>query len=273
MARFFLSVVTSVLMLAGYVCFATDEVTPNEPETQISYPLDNVSFLAATEGAFMLMRQDGLSPTPFSENVIGDVTTIYMVHQWAPETELTQYDHAFVELTDLISQEKLISPADTKSFPTLYGLFCLRELLPEAVGKKIVLPSSFNGLPSLGEPPRKEEVTTVANYISYIFPYTFCKKIEVLKNEAKGNTAENNHLMYDIALYNLRFAAQYQLLSDPSLERFIDQANNRLFIEFIEDHWPGISAASKERICTDPVIKVWLSKWEEKVTRAEHSQP
>ena len=267
MLKFLSSIFLSLTVITTTI--PAQELIPDAPATE-QEAMIGISNFAATEGAMYLSLYYTV-PENFRLALMADsiISYTYPVVETChnnPEFQ-AKYEETFIKLAQLINsnKQKLIKAGIRfDGFSIDLSMQALKSMLPDEY--KELIPGDELDLSEPEEALSPPEML-VANYLCYVEGESFIKSVDLLEAmlQNRPNKQEINRQVIDIVKDDWRTAAQYQLVLDPTLKTFAEHETNAIFIECMTQTWNYIPEDVKKDILSDPLLKTWIEKWQERL--------
>ena len=267
MLKFLSSIFLSLTVITTTI--PAQELIPDAPATE-QEAMIGISNFAATEGAMYLSLYYTV-PENFRLALMADSIISYtypLVETCHNNPEFrAKYEETFIKLAQLINsnKQKLIKAGIRfDGFSIDLSMQALKSMLPDEY--KELIPGDELDLSEPEEALSPPEML-VANYLCYVEGESFIKSVDLLEAmlQNRPNKQEINRQVIDIVKDDWRTAAQYQLVLDPTLKTFAEHETNAIFIECMTQTWNYIPEDVKKDILSDPLLKTWIEKWQERL--------
>lgn len=267
MLKFLSSIFLSLTVITTTI--PAQELIPDAPATE-QEAMIGISNFAATEGAMYLSLYytvpENFRLALMADSIISYTYPLVETCHNNPEFQ-AKYEETFIKLAQLINsnKQKLIKAGIRfDGFSIDLSMQALKSMLPDEY--KELIPGDELDLSEPEEALSPPEML-VANYLCYVEGESFIKSVDLLEAmlQNRPNKQEINRQVIDIVKDDWRTAAQYQLVLDPTLKTFAEHETNAIFIECMTQTWNYIPEDVKKDILSDPLLKTWLEKWQERL--------
>lgn len=267
MLKFLSSIFLSLTVITTTI--PAQELIPDAPATE-QEAMIGISNFAATEGAMYLSLYytvpENFRLALMADSIISYTYPLVETCHNNPEFQ-AKYEETFIKLAQLINsnKQKLIKAGIRfDGFSIDLSMQALKSMLPDEY--KELIPGDELDLSEPEEALSPPEML-VANYLCYVEGESFIKSVDLLEAmlQNRPNKQEINRQVIDIVKDDWRTAAQYQLVLDPTLKTFAEHETNAIFIECMTQTWNYIPEDVKKDILSDPLLKTWIEKWQERL--------
>ena len=267
MLKFLSSIFLSLAVMT--TTMPAQELIPDAPATE-QEAMIGISNFAAINGALYLSLNytvpENFRLALMADSIISYTYPLVETCHNNPEFQ-AKYEETFIKLAQLINsnKQKLIKAGIRfDGFSIDLSMQALKSMLPDEY--KELIPGDELDLSEPEEALSQPEML-VANYLCYVEGVSFIKSVDLLETmlQNRPNKQEINRQVLDIVKDDWRTAAQYQLVLDPTLKTLADHETNSMFIECMTQTWNSIPEDAKKDILSDPLLKTWIEKWQERL--------